>query len=109
MDHDALHDVRPVTTRLVDPRDMTHEVTAPVFRVTFWTGERHDDDGTPASQEATYELEGVDVVEAIAWTRAHARTVSPLVLVQLAVVADDPRTDGRTAISLWSWDGIADR
>ncbi len=105
MDHDAPHEAEPVRTRLVDPRDMTHEVTAPVFRVTVWTGERHDDDSTPASQEVTYELAGVDVVEAIAWARAHARTASPLVLVQLAVVADDPRTVGRTAISLWSWDG----
>jgi len=105
MDHSAPRRARTPAVHLVDPRDMTHEVTSPAFRVTVWTGERHDDDGTPASQEATYELHGVDVVDAIAWARGHARTVSQLVLVQLTVVADDPRTDGRTAISLWSWDG----
>lgn len=61
----------PFSAHLIDPRDVDWEVTAPVFRVEFWS-HGADRDHVPREKQAlscdTYRLTGVsDVRDVMAW------------------------------------------
>jgi hypothetical protein len=63
----------PLSAHLIDPRDVDWEITAPVFRVEFWS-QGADRDHVPREKQAlrcdTYRLTGAsDVRDVMAWAR----------------------------------------